>query len=181
MKEIFFRNKEVPSLNLCKILKRHGYPQDEGGWYWLEIIDSTPYEKVELIYKSWADLQIEKKETEKWQKLLKEKGIYRPLISEDDFIITKAPTINEMERWLPEKLDLDAKRYRLIIWKNADGYWCGYIPYDCKFKDFEAVQVTGKDWRIKQWGETLPNACAQMVIWLLGNKYIKIDGRRKHD
>ena len=62
--------------------------------------------------------------------------------------------------------------HRLIIWKSVDGYWCGYIPVNCKFGDFKAVQVTGKDWRVKKWADTEPNACAKMVIWLKENGYI---------
>ena len=42
---MFDPEKEVPSLELCKRLKKLGYPQDGGGWYW--------YETEKKIYMLW--------------------------------------------------------------------------------------------------------------------------------
>ena len=157
---MFDPEKEVPSLELCEKLKELGFPQNTGGWYW-EIYESIAGKDVEVKYFD-----------------------YTP---EDDlsFTYVKAPTYPEIERWLPISLDCVIENspysahHRLIMWKSVDGYWCGYIPHNCKFEDFKGIQVTGEDWRIKQWGETLIEACTKMVIWLRNNGYVNFNENKR--
>jgi len=46
---MFDPQKEVPSLEFCKRLKRFGYPQDSGGFYWTVAGDSCKLEYVKDI------------------------------------------------------------------------------------------------------------------------------------
>ena len=87
-------------------------------------------------------------------------------------------TASELGEFLPLTLDFVDERFieytghhRLITWKSVDGWWVGYIPFNCTFEDFKAVQVTGKDWRIKFWGEKEADARAKMLIWLIENRW----------
>jgi len=87
-------------------------------------------------------------------------------------------TAPELGEFLPLTLDFIDERFieknytghhRLITWKGVDGWWVGYIPFNCTFEDFKAVQVNGEDWRIKFWGEKEADARAKMLIWLIEN------------
>ena len=161
--------KEVPDPELCKYLKKLGYPQKGGGWYW----DIALSGRLFLIldrkthYLAWD-------------------GKHRAdiLDKNDEFYETfvKAPTASELEEWLPPKISYPYRnspsRCYLIAWRTAEGWFCGYIPHNCTLEEFKAVQVTGEDWRVKAWGETRANAYARMVIWLKNNGYISFDRLR---
>lgn len=151
--------REVPGLELCKRLKELGFPQDGGGWYWVKYSSSGSWvvDFYGIAYKV---------------KELLQKGL-----------IIKAPTVNELDEWLPPEINCPYKdslsRCYLIAWKTVEGWFCGYVPHGCTLEEFKAVQVTGGDWRIKKWGETKANAYAEMVIWLKSNGYVNFDKRRK--
>jgi len=159
---MFKPEKEVPSLELCKHLKELGYPQEGGGWYW----------------KKWKD-------KENWNVGFVEEEDKQLFLTEVDFV--KAPTCRELGEWLPLYLDFVDEnspyngRHGLITWKGVDGWWVGYIPYNCTFENFKAVQVTGKDWRIKCWDEREVNARAKMLIWLAENGYLDFKKKIKGD
>jgi len=178
---MFDPKKEVPSLELCRKLKEISYPQDKYGFYWVRLKGSLVNENEwDLIY--WNEEHI------RWD----ERGKYILLGGCDccaDYLAIiekiKAPVYPEIEKWLPISLDCVIENspysahHRLIMWKSVDGYWCGYIPYNCKFEDFKGIQVTGEDWRIKQWGETLIEACTKMLIWLIEKGYVKFKMKKK--
>ena len=90
---MFDPTKEVPNLELCRKLKELGYPQEGGGWYWINP-DGKGYF---LSYFETSDY-----------------------LSNMDF---KAPTCPEMEEWFPAnfRLHKDKKNlYRLIQFLNYE-------------------------------------------------------------
>jgi len=79
---------EIPSLELCKLLKAYGYPQSAGWFY------EVRKEKTEIVLIISSVKEIEK-------------HYYHP----PEFI--KAPTIGEMRRFLPSKIQINSEEYCL--------------------------------------------------------------------
>jgi len=77
---MFDISKEVPSLELCKRLKELGYPQEGGGWYWID----PDGEGYFLSYFETSDY-----------------------LSSMDF---KAPTCRELGEWLPRYIFIEDEK-----------------------------------------------------------------------
>ena len=95
---------EVPSLELCKKLKELGYPQNTGGWYWVDLGNG-------------------------WKPRIEWLGIVDEEISLDDFYI-KAPTVRELGEFFPSEVTCfrDFKRGFLCEYENrqeniAQSFW----------------------------------------------------------
>ena len=72
---MFNLEQEVPSLELCRKLKEVGYPQDGGGWYWIESYRDEWYIDIwDSVFLQIAKLQVK------------------------DYI--KAPTCRELGEWI---------------------------------------------------------------------------------
>jgi len=158
--------KEVPRLELCKKLKKLGYPQDGGGWYWLELKHSTSYEKKELAYFSYAEIQIIKKEAKKWEQVL-EKANVKVKITNTTIDRYKAPTVRELIEWLPSSLRKDPFYYYLIINKSA-------ISYERNITVNLTVSLFSEGIN-----NNLANALAKMVIWLAENNYVEFNNSER--
>ena len=92
MKQEMFRPElEVVSIEVAKKLKEFGYPQYEGGWYWVQIGSSFRLEFIRDVH------------------LVKE---VRKEIKE----LYKAPTSRELEDCLPAFIE---DKF-LVMWKYAD-------------------------------------------------------------
>ncbi len=71
----------------------------------------------------------------------------------------KCPSVMEMLDFMPDTI---AQEYLLNFWKNNDRqYWVTY-------EEVNWHQI----WESWKWFETLPNALAEMILWLHENKYI---------
>jgi len=100
-KPIFNPEDEVPSFDLCLKLKKLGYPQEGGGWYWEELPDdvclqSNPKQRWILSYLSSSQI------------IAMEDGeVYRmsSLYARETKPLVKAPSSREIERWLPSMTD----------------------------------------------------------------------------
>ena len=143
---------QIISLELAKMLKDLGVLQ-KSLWYWYRYY----YDKQWFI------------------------GHKEEIAFEENPDCYSAFTVAEIGEMLPIALDFiddENSPYsghrRLIEWKGVDGWWVGYIPTNCEFEDFKAVQITGKDWRIKCWAETEADAKAKMLIWLIEKEIIKV-------
>lgn len=69
------------------------------------------------------------------------------------------PTVMEMLDVIPDTIRQD---YQLYIWKNSElQYWVSYR--DVEWTEFISIG----------WFDTLPNALADLIVWLHENNYIK--------
>jgi len=110
-KPIFNPEDEVPSFDLCLKLKKLGYPQEGGGWYWEELPDdvclqSNPKQRWILSYLSSSQI------------IAMEDGeVYRmsSLYARETKPLVKAPSGSEIERWLPSMT---------LMWRLPDGRFC---------------------------------------------------------
>jgi len=145
--ELFDREKEVPSLKLCKKLEILGYPKKYGGWYWYNI--------RRLGVKDHYTLHLSHREP-----------MYDP--TEEDMI--KAPTLRELGEMLPPALKVDNKEYTyvqtLVNESESEHYervfMVGYK--NPKGKDLHSVE-----------DYTEPNARAKMLIWLIEEGYVNFN------
>ena len=153
--------KEVPSLELCKKLKKIGFPQEGGRIFWiiteedndkmlaLEVNSREPFEWLNRRYGELAIGDLE------W------KNSYKVIE------IIKAPTCRELGEWLPKSIEYEVSGgYRhayLAITKDIEGNWLVYY-YD-KARDFI---LGGKAFK----GEQLAFVLAKMLIWLKENGHI---------
>jgi len=105
---MFKPEKEVPSLELCKKLKELGFPQGDGGFYWVHYLSNQwslgYYEFIEIDYCQWE--------------------------------VIKAPTASELLKWLPEEITIDTPDVdrpigwaMLAIYKDENLYEAGYGEY----------------------------------------------------
>ena len=144
---MFNPTKEVPSLELCRKLKKVGYPQDGGGWYW-----------VDTIVKGW--------EVRFFPQTPSNTG---PL----NIDCIKAPTIAEMWEWLPfiinggEDIDDFRERYGFLSVQKCDNglsivSWLNmYNKYHSRIPQF--------------FGASLGNNMAEALIWLAENGYVRFE------
>ena len=144
---MFYPEREVPSLELCKRLKELGFLQESGGWYWRKDM----YGNFELEYKPWAS---------PIEKCLK----HEKLGGEEIFI--KAPTVRELGEWLPAKIK-DDSMFELVSIKMKDEMkdeWL--VAYTDEMTWFEGEHMVE---------DTEANARAKMLVWLAENGYVKFE------
>ena len=103
--------KEVPSLESCKKLKELGFPQEGGGWYW-----------------------IENKITKEARVVFWDKNFEHYFKENKDFVnIYKAPTCRELGEWLPWYVE--ACSFMLTFVKEDDNtWWGGYMDENSESK-----------------------------------------------
>ena len=130
---MFDPTKEVPSLELCKELKKLGFPQNRAGWFWVKWEPEEPY--ILAITFDGRNYHNQSGRTS----------------TKPPFRI-KAPTLHEVGEWLPEEFEefkLDGKfwvkdrgdynhlvsdeneinaRTKMLIWLAKEGYIC-FIKY----------------------------------------------------
>lgn len=110
-KFIFNPEDEVPSFDLCLKLKKLGYPQEGGGWYWEELPDdvclqSNPKQRWILSYLNPSQIMV------------REDGeVYRlsSLYVREAKPLVKAPSGREIERCFPSMTN---------TWRLPDGRYC---------------------------------------------------------
>jgi len=134
---------EVPSLELCKKLKKLGYPQEGGGWYWIKTEDEewnlffihqdyfSKEGRAEICNGDWVAVEYLEEDTTYYK--VKEK--------------IKAPTVRELGEQLP------------------DGFHEFKLESEFYIKDkFDYTYVVSD--------KSEANARAKMLIWLVENGYI---------
>ena len=97
--------KEVPSLKLCKRLKKLGFPQEGKGEFW---------EGFWWVRSFMQDWQVSYGIRAGWAKGNEEKYI-------------KAPTVRELGEWLPVEVEIEGNCYHLKFSQSLDNdnyiYW----------------------------------------------------------
>ncbi len=147
----FNPEKEVPSLKMSKKLKKLGYPQEGGGWYWAKWGEKEKYVLIFMFRKG--------------ESVFKQDGYF---CTAPNYYI-KAPTVRELGEWLPEEIGYKFKYGDLIITKDVKSRWLMF--YLNRSDDFI---ISKKDW--ESMNEV--DARAKMVIWLRENGYIDFWGER---
>ena len=107
---MFDKEKEVPSLELCRELEAIGFPQEGGGWYWMKF---SP---------------------ERWQLIFLES---RLVLKIDPEFTLKAPTSTQISEWLPNEIHYDGETYcyrQTLKRKSSFGYFDEnyWVGYECK-------------------------------------------------
>jgi len=133
--KMFDPELEVPSLELCKRLKELGFPQDGGGWYWIQVdgkwqlvlllVATEEYLQQDVIYRIKAPTMWElnnylwRIEEEMNGKLILGKDLYQNKFyceiqsKNRDYQIA-------IKRWEDEKeVEL---RSKVVIWAWENGY-----------------------------------------------------------
>jgi hypothetical protein len=163
---MFIPELEVPNLELCKKLKELGFPQDDGGWYWVKqemCGDNTPHNCMLG--------ECRKPPIIEWTLSFEKERFHTAFC-------VKAPTCRELGEWLPYFIEEENN----ILRRKTSYYLC--------------VQKLGKDfykiyykWEYNEYyniipsncieGETEANTRAKMLIWLIENGYIKFDKNKE--
>jgi len=156
---MFDIKKEVPSLELCKKLKELGYPQEGGGWYWVK--DFIPNEEWLLMY---VEEYIPEKESGHWGY-----SVFEPSHNMIGFMENldriKAPTNEELGKWLPERIETSDDTYSLVIEKYDDGWTVEYKSYNpYSIEPFDSLIIISAD--------TLSYTMGLMLEWLVENGYV---------
>jgi len=151
----FWHVKEVPSLRLCKQLKKLGFPQDAKGWYWVKYC-----KKPILVYYIG-----------KYSDNNRVTLFYYPVTQShmgipEKKIICKAPTVVEIMNRLPQGIlkhgtDID---YYLTV----DRLYVYYLSLS-------------NEYCFKTERKMLPNRLAETYIWLKENKYIGCSPQNKKE
>ena len=156
---MFNPTKEVPDVGLCKELKRLGFSQKDGCWYWIEC-EIGGLIKTELVfYKNiWLTPNCYGSD------------LYFPVGRGGSAVgikeYAKAPTIRELGEWLPRAVSLpDMIDYYLTIVKVDEKWVVRYERVD-SFGQLECFIDSGE-------GDTEANARAKMLIWLAKNGHVK--------
>ncbi len=146
---MFDPKKEVPSLELCKQLKKLGFPQAGGGWYWTKDEELT-YFHPGIVTERDGGIYIE----------------CSPSVCVCyNYLIFKAPTCRELGEWLPDIIIVKSDEpisYFIKYQKNKWRY--RYIDKYGRMLNTEFIEA-----------DTEPNARAKMLIWLAKNNYIKFN------
>jgi len=147
----FSPEKDVPNVKLCRRLKRLGYPQDGGGWYWI-IYHDDDGDRYQLV--------LERERDKKFWNMLKN-------CSEDYREVIKAPTIGELGWWLS------------FHWTSSKGRVFYSMPFDKGFI-CESIDKDGFiDEFIETKSETEADARAKMLIKLLEGGFIQFSIPKK--
>lgn len=149
-------NKQVPSLELCKKLKELGYPQEGLFWWKLQIINGI---------KQW-NIVNEKPEDYK----------------EELFCV--APTVAELGERLPMVINDSNGEYMAIQMQTSD---ITFVPKKLKNRMIKTMTKKWKVWYDDGFrdeheivgfiDETEADARAKMLIYLLENKLISLEGK----
>jgi len=161
---LFNLDAEAPSLELCKKLKKLGYPQQGGGWFWIK--EESPFLDTDIYFLVFSA------DGESYLKRSEKDGEYFETNLLEDRI--KAPTCRELEEWL----------------LKANGFFKSWRKYDYRFEfcvldSWQTIQGIGGTFEklmpsTKHTVEanTIPNARAEMLIWLAENGYVKFEKER---
>jgi len=118
---MFDPTKEVPNLELCRRLKELGFPQEEGGWYWIngKLVFLTKGKKGYLVWDP--------------------ENVNYYLVDEIENFL-KAPTCRELGEWLPTEIECDGKifLYRQTLKRKEFPYW---IWYGYRYEHLHSVEA----------------------------------------
>jgi len=163
---MFDYEKEVPNLELCKKLRKLGFPQGGIGWYWVKI------KKGIGTYLAPDDCFLVHRGTG-WQWWDNMTLVFGDIVTDDYYNIEdkiKAPTTGELGRWFPEEIYLNeyGRKGSIRFYKLKDGSF-EYTIYDLV-----------KDDDIKFFRDKSEANCrAKVLIWLVENGYINFNQGRK--
>ena len=105
---MFDPTKEVPRLDLCQQLKKLGFPQETGGFYWRKFKDGWKVEYIPYI------------------------SVVKRMIRQG--VIVKAPTFIELWKYLPKKIKIPKGKYANLIIKKISNVL--QIEYDTYTWDY---------------------------------------------
>jgi len=134
---------EVPSLELCKELREHGYPQDRGGWYWLV-------------------MQTEKREEPTGLHFFEMRPV-PPACQE----YIKAPTPREVGGRLPDKIMVNGFPFYLTVTRQGNMWECYYSTPATGILGGRVVYRPSAEW-----GSRMPDVYASMWLWLKRTNYL---------
>jgi len=143
---MFDPTKEVPSLELCEKLKELGYPQEGGGWYFIKWKEEEPYASaITFDGRNWHRIDGQTCSLPKFK--------------------IKAPTVQELGKWLPERIETSDDTYSLIIEKYGDGWTVEYKSYNPhSIEPFDSLIIISAD--------TVSYTMGLMLEWLVENGYV---------
>jgi len=99
---MFDPTREVPRLDLCQQLKKLGFPQETGGFYWRKFKDGWKVDYIPYI------------------------SVVKRMIRQG--VIVKAPTFIELWRYLPKKFKTPKDKYAYLYIKKENNMM--QIEYD---------------------------------------------------
>jgi len=149
---MFDVKKEVPSLELCKKLKEIGFPQDTGGWYWIQ--NPIDIEKYSLMFLSEREYE------------------FRLNFAFGELI--KAPTIMEIIEYFN---NLNLQEYSISIKFDIIGMKDCIKIYLLK-KELLNHYSALKSFEIYNLKDLTDNL-TKMLIWLVEKAYIKLNNKEK--
>jgi len=144
--------EEVPSLGLCRMLKRMEFPQDTGGWYWVKTnIGWILGYLLEPVNRYPNDYHF-----------------FFPITQEICFInkntpLYKAPTLREVLEWLPTEIKYKDTTLYLELERPDETQFLVSYCYDL-FGERICPLTFGDD--------NIINAPIKMLIYLTHNGYI---------